>query len=92
MFYHPDALRKLLSNRYHKAGDLERQCKTGFFWAASRGHPRTVQAFLEHGTNPFFLESGQSPLIVASCVGRKSIVEAHEADTPNQSTATCFEI
>jgi ankyrin repeat domain-containing protein 50 len=73
MFDHPEALRKLLSYRHDKPDALEAQCKLGLFWAALQGHARTVQAFLEHGTNPNFLESGQSPLIVAVLGGRQDI-------------------
>lgn len=73
MFDHPEALRSLLSYRDDKPDILETRCQIGLFWAASRGHARTVQAFLEHGTNPNFLENGQSPLIVAVLGGYQNV-------------------
>jgi ankyrin repeat domain-containing protein 50 len=73
MFDHPKALRRLLSYCHDDPDALEAQCKLGLFWAAFQGHARTVQAFLEHGTHPNFLENGQSPLIVAVLGGRQDI-------------------
>lgn len=73
MFDHPKALRSLLAQRDDMTDILETRCELGLFWAASRGHARTVQAFLEHRANPNFLEDGQSPLIVAVLGGHVEV-------------------
>lgn len=73
MFDHPKALRSLLSSQVDNFDLFEKRCKVGLFWAAARGHVRTVQAFLEHGTNPNFLENGQSPLVVAVLGGHEDV-------------------
>ena len=73
IFDHPKALRSLLSSQVDNFDLLETRCKVGLFWAASRGHVRSVQAFLQHGTNPNFLENGQSPLVVAVLGGHEDV-------------------
>lgn len=73
IFDHPNALHSLLSHHDSTSDIIETRCKTGLFWAASRGHSRAVQALLEHGTHPNFLENGQSPLIAAVFEGHQDV-------------------
>ncbi|MCJ1293322.1 hypothetical protein MMC34_004876 [Xylographa carneopallida] len=74
MFDHPKALQSLLSSHENNPDLLETQCKLGLFWAASRGHTRTVHVLLKHGTNPNYWENGQSPLTVAVLGGHEDVV------------------
>ena len=76
MYDHCETLRSLLSLRDDKFDFFEARCQLGLFWAASRGHSRIVQAFLEHGTHPNFLQNGQSPLVVAVLGGYQSVCSA----------------
>ncbi len=72
MFDHPEAQQRLLANGF-RPSIAESQCKSALLWAASQGHARVVQAFLDHGINPNFLDNGQSPLILAVLAGHQTV-------------------